>query len=445
MSALEALIASGGEAPLLESLSFDLPQASTAIVDRKQGVRAYPTSASSLVPTGGSKSCRIRLGGNEFVDPASLRLQFQVTNNDANLPLQPAVGPWGCWGLVRLLSNGVELDNSQGYYHRFHQMFGWNMLTMEQQYAESAFGWAGAWSGNAHANQGQIAKGGATVTVSHKLILSLTTAGRFLPLRYAPLELEVTLSNPSDWLVQQLDGSGNQKYSTNFTVSNLQLYYDSVSLDEAVSEAMYKALLSNRVLNIGCQQYFSLVQSIPTGSTQFSFSIVRAFSRLTHIWISFRSATGLVAQEFIMPTAQDAGVAGGTPTWSAPVFNAGQDDKAPQIRVSIGPKNYPDYQPVASLQEHYWMLQKALPAVPYLDRKDFSTNGFVSVFDLRRTPGDATSAISTRQGDQIRINITGLTPSSASSVVANAPIECHVVLWAMAVTSIRESGVTLCD
>jgi hypothetical protein len=445
MSALEALIASGPPETLLDSLSFDLPAASTAIVDRKQGVRAYPTSASSLTSVGGAKSCRIRLGGNEFVDPSTLRLQFQVTNNDANLPLNPAIGPWGCWGLVRLLSNGVELDNSQGYYHRFHQMFGWNLLTMEQQYAEAAYGWAGAWSGNAHAAQGQIAKGGATVTVSHKMILSLTTAAKFLPLRYAPLEVELTLGSPSEWLVLQNDGSGNPKYSSNYTVSSLQLYYDSVMLDEAVSEAMYKALLSNRVLNIPCQQYFSLVTNIPTGSTSHSFSIVRAFSRLTHIWISFRSATGLVAQEFIMPVAQDTGVAGGTPTWSAPVFNINQDNNAPSIRVSIGPKNYPDYQPVTTLQEHYWMLQKALPAVPYLDRKDFSTNSFVSVFDLRRTPGDATSAISTRQGDQIRIEIKGLTPSSASSVVANAPIECHVVLWAMAVTSIRESGVTLLD
>ena len=83
------------------------------------------------------------------------------------------------------------------------------------------------------------------------------------------------------------------------------------------------------------------------------------------------------------------------------------------------------------------MLQKALPATPYLDRKDFASNTFVSVFDLQRTPGDATSAMSTRSGDQIRIDIKGLTADIAT--------ECWVTCWAMAVMSVREQGITLLD
>ena len=122
----------------MQSLSFDLPPGTTAVVDRKQGVRAYPTSASSL-QIGGTRTCRIRLGGNDFVDPSTVRLQFVVTNTHASNSLAPAVGPWGVWGQVRLLSGGVELDNLP-YYSRFHQMHGWHLLTMEQQYAEAVFG-----------------------------------------------------------------------------------------------------------------------------------------------------------------------------------------------------------------------------------------------------------------------------------------------------------------
>ena len=83
------------------------------------------------------------------------------------------------------------------------------------------------------------------------------------------------------------------------------------------------------------------------------------------------------------------------------------------------------------------MLQKTLAGVPMLDRKDFCTDKFVSVFDLRRTPGDATSALSTRSGDLLRIDLKNLT--------ADAVTEVHITLWAFAVCSVRESGVTLMD
>jgi len=64
MSALDSMLAVAGEAPLLQDLNFSLPSSSSAIVDRKSHVRAYPTSASNLNPTTGTKTCRIRLGGD---------------------------------------------------------------------------------------------------------------------------------------------------------------------------------------------------------------------------------------------------------------------------------------------------------------------------------------------------------------------------------------------
>ena len=83
------------------------------------------------------------------------------------------------------------------------------------------------------------------------------------------------------------------------------------------------------------------------------------------------------------------------------------------------------------------MLQKALPGVPMLDRKDFGTDKFISVFDLRRVPADATTALSTRSGDLLRIDLKNLT--------ADLVTEVHITLWAFAVCSVRESGVTLLD
>ena len=93
----------------IRGLMYELPAPSTAVVDRQQHVRAYPSSATSLTLTG-TKTIRIRIGGEGFVDPSSIRLMFTIKNEGTGT-LRPYVGPWGLWQQAFLRSNGVELDN----------------------------------------------------------------------------------------------------------------------------------------------------------------------------------------------------------------------------------------------------------------------------------------------------------------------------------------------
>jgi hypothetical protein len=118
---------------------------------------------------------------------------------------------------------------------------------------------------------------------------------------------------------------------------------------------------------------------------------------------------------------------------------------APSIRVSLGSKNYPQFEPVATQQEHFSQLMDVLGAAPMLDRKDYLTNTWMSVFDLRRTNGDAASAMSTRQGDQLRIDIKGLTPWTSAGTGVQGPTEVFVTLFALGVLATRESGCQLLD
>ena len=84
------------------------------------------------------------------------------------------------------------------------------------------------------------------------------------------------------------------------------------------------------------------------------------------------------------------------------------------------------------------MLQKVLPHTPYLDRADFMQQTFVSAFSTLRTPGDPTSAISTRAGELLRIDIKNLTGGSQASSV-------YVTLMAFSCVSVREAGITMLD
>jgi hypothetical protein len=83
------------------------------------------------------------------------------------------------------------------------------------------------------------------------------------------------------------------------------------------------------------------------------------------------------------------------------------------------------------------MLSKCLPSNVYLDRADFMQQTFVSPFSLLRTPGDPTSALSTRSGEMLRIDIKNITANVATSVV--------VTLMAFSCVSVAESGITLLD
>ena len=81
------------------------------------------------------------------------------------------------------------------------------------------------------------------------------------------------------------------------------------------------------------------------------------------------------------------------------------------------------------------MFQKALPGVPNITRDNYQTNCFTICFDVRKVPSDPTSAISTRSGDLLRVDLQNLTADVANEV--------WLTLFAFSVTSIRESGVTL--
>ena len=196
-------------------------------------------------------------------------------------------------------------------------------------------------------------------------------------------------------------------------------------MDEAVQESFYKSLLSNRVLSMPTMTVYQVVQSIPAGSTSFSFSAVRAFSRLSHVWLTFRN-NGPRSTEFLCPTTITNGLQGAYPQLA---------DVSPSARLSVGPHFWPDPQPVQTIPEHFYQLQKALPGIPTLTRDNYLNDSFTMVFDLRRMPSDPTTAISSRSGDLLRVDLLNLTP--------NRVTECWLTLFAFSVTACRESGVTL--
>ena len=170
-------------------------------------------------------------------------------------------------------------------------------------------------------------------------------------------------------------------------------------------------------------------RSVASGATSVDVSVQRAFSKVSAILVSF---SGAAAQNvnFTCPAAP-ASTTGLTPAL---------DDGAPwcpTIRVSLGGKNFPDPPPVDNIALYYHQLVKALGYSPMITRDDFSSDTFCAFFDFKRVPFDHGSALSSRSGDLIRIDIKNLTADAATKV--------HVVVFSYGSLAVRESGVAVLD
>ena len=137
----------------------------------------------------GLESVRIRIGGDSFCDSSSIRLSFIITNNDTGKSLKFFSGPWGAWGMVRLLSQETEIERLD-LYGRHHEVFGFQLLPFQEQWTEAAVcGLHGSFGSGATSLQPQLGttEAGERAAVMHKLHLSLFESKKIIPLRFCPL------------------------------------------------------------------------------------------------------------------------------------------------------------------------------------------------------------------------------------------------------------------
>ena len=259
----------------------------------------------------------------------------------------------------------------------------------------------------------------------HKLYTSLFSSGKLLPTRYAPLELEISLnSTVSDWLV----ASGS-------TSSSLQHFKHTVALRRLhFGRSRPRILLQSPP----CQSRFEHPHDdcVPGGAIdpqwihvvllQRSAGVLSSFSRLAHLQEQW-------PEVFFFHLPHDHGWIwhhSHTLGWSLPCSKV-VDRTSPMAR-STGSRIWFRWHSRALLHVPEGSAGNSLHhARPVSDRKLLHHRLRCSQDAIR----SYVSAISTRSGDLLRVDLTNLT--------ANVATECWMTLFAFSVTAIRESGVTL--
>ena len=99
-------MANGVEDKLIDGLSFKLQPGASYVVDRRS-VSYHPQGSNIYTSGAGTRLIRILLTGEDWMDPSTLRVMFNIRNNGgAAQYLRLLGGPWCFFRRMRILAAG---------------------------------------------------------------------------------------------------------------------------------------------------------------------------------------------------------------------------------------------------------------------------------------------------------------------------------------------------
>ena len=113
-------VANSVEDRLVDGLSFQLKPGASYVTERKS-VTFHP-QGSNIYSTSGTKLIKLLLTGDQWLDPSTFRIMFDLRNMDNNAKLvRPLGGPHTFFRRMRILANGAVIEDIDNY-NRVHEM-----------------------------------------------------------------------------------------------------------------------------------------------------------------------------------------------------------------------------------------------------------------------------------------------------------------------------------
>jgi hypothetical protein len=293
-------IANGVEDKLIDGLSFKLNPGASYVTERRS-VTYHPQGSNIYKPGAGTKLIRILLTGDNWMDPSTFRVMFDLNNDETNAAksLRPLGGPWTFFRRMRVLCAGQLVEDIMDY-NRIHEMFHM-MIASESRANDAAEAFGNLWNSHTwykgeldtHNFQGI----GATkkLTVLFKPLSGILNQNKLLPLRYAPITIELELvddalepiiSNVPD-TAPQAKPAAFSKATSSFlwSISNVQVKCDVCTLDNALDNSYAQHLLSGKSLPITYNTFISQMQTI-AGQDNPLINVSRAITRLKSVFVT---------------------------------------------------------------------------------------------------------------------------------------------------------------
>ena len=205
---------------------------------------------------------------------------------------------------------------------------------------------------------------GSSKTVSFKPLSGLLNCGKLIPLRYAPITIELELTaNATDCIISVDDlalGPSGMPSSISWQIENPVVRCDICTLDNSLQNEYAQLLLSGKSLPINYSSYVNQMQTI-TGTSP-AINITRALSRLKSVFVTFDQVNSMAPSI----TGANGHLAVWKKSWNdfhhpmtyqtGSMYNSQYEM---EYQLQVGSKLFPDF-PMRSLQEQFYQLRKCM-------------------------------------------------------------------------------------
>ena len=502
---------------MINQLNFGLPETSQYITDRRQ-VNYFPSGSNVYAPNAGNKNIRFYLSGeaNQYLDLSSVRLFAYLQNTDGTRAkfLRPLGGLHSFFQRYRATVGGqmvqdiVEYNRHCELFKSFKSKDVNEMDDIESSanpsydddYHKYANGldniinlngtndgvevfpngdrneWGRVDFRHTRHSLSGIPGANGKVRLAHKPVCGLMESSYYLPLRFAPLELEFTIVSDGTEPVVVPQGNGttqtdkNGYYfqdgntSTSWEINNVIIRADVITLDNTVDNNITKHLLEGQSLKLIVPQYHTITQTFNTGGGEINMNIVKSASKLTNAFITLyrQPRGGEVYSNYLVDNyvykrwnyfynpmiwgqINDGGDPENIPAQAGKGF--ADSSRALTYQLQIASKKYPEFE-VSSLSEAFYFLRRTLHFLNAdqnslnISYKQYRENKFVMAFSLEKMPDVNFTGQNTKSGSLITFKIKGTEGSLATEEQIQ---EIMVHLVSESVVELTESGTIVFD
>ena len=449
-------VANAVEDRLVDGLSFQLKPGASYITERKSVT--YHPQGSNIYSTNGTKLIKLLLTGDQWLDPSTFRIMFELQNNETtnngngHMELRPLGGPHTFFRRMRILCGGQVVEDIDNY-NRVHEMF--RILQAKDANINERAEAFGQQFDNHYGlafdrtTVSGIAPGEAQ-TVLFKPCSGLFNQPKMLPIRYMPITIELEIVHDNTEPVLSVTTTGTDSFdtstntSTSWQIQNVQVKVDTVTLDNQLDNSYAEHLLSGKALPINYQTYVSQMQSILSGSygqQKVRLNVTRALSRLKNVFITLDKSypTNNIVYKpwnsFYSPMESFTGA-------DLNIYDA--DGEIADFQIQVGSKLFPEY-PIRSHAEAYYQLRKTMGKHDQhnsfdITQHEYRCRKFVLGIDMEKVLEAGYTGLNTRAGDLMNIRF-----DHASSSNTTWATSMHIVLTSDQILEVRDSGVQVFD
>ena len=266
------------------------------------------------------------------------------------------------------------------------------------------------------------------------------------------LEFEI-VGTATDAIVDNVTGAGFGATSTSWSLTDVRILADVVTLDSALQNSYAEHVLSGKSLPIKYSTYITILQAIQPGSQNALINLTRAVSRLKTVFITFdnplnddKSNMSLVQKDFnnfISSFVSSAAGASGKGGWGQ-TYNY-QNEL--EYQVQIGSKMVPEY-PCRSASQAFFELKKSLGihgSAFHSISPTFSqyiNDHFIIGCDCENVLEAAWAGLNLKAGQLLCVRLKGANSSASTFIL---PQKIYITLQSDQILEIRDSSASVYD